>query len=132
MTMEMAIAVDRLCRFIDANLDHPLDLGLLERTSGLSARTLQLQFRQQFGCTPLQWVRTRRLERARQRLQEGHGEDSIIEIALSCGFNHPSMFSAYYRQRFGELPSATLRQARCKEQAVPARPAATVIVWTYG
>ena len=105
-------AFDRVCEYIDGNLDQPLTLSMIERASGLSARTLQQHFRQRFGCTPMQWVRLQRLDGAHRLLLTGQGDATILEIALRCGFNHPSMFSRYYAERFGELPSATLRRVR--------------------
>ena len=34
---------------------------------------------------------------------------SVTEVAYAHGFEHLGRFSAYYRERFGELPSDTVR-----------------------
>ncbi|MNR39034.1 HTH-type transcriptional activator RhaS [compost metagenome] len=52
------------------------------------------------------WLRLQRLDAARAQLRRGDAH-SIAEVALRCGFAHLGRFSAYYRERFGELPSET-------------------------
>jgi transcriptional regulator GlxA family with amidase domain len=50
-------------------------------------------------------VRNRRLERVRAALLTS--EESTSVVALDAGFTHLGRFAAAYRERFGELPSAT-------------------------
>lgn len=65
--------------------------------------------------TPLAYLRSRRLERVRETRRAaaaGGAEASVTQIAQRHGSAHLGRFSAYYRERFGESPSETLRSAR--------------------
>lgn len=103
--------VSRVCEFILANIDRPIALSELERVSGLSARGLQYAFQKRHGCSPMQWLRIQRLERARDRLVARAEGDSVTTVALDCGFSQLGEFARIYARRFGELPSETLRRA---------------------
>jgi adenylate cyclase len=61
--------------------------------------------------TPWAYLRALRLFAARRALSALTG-DPITSIALSAGYTHLSRFACDYRERFGELPSETRRQAR--------------------
>ena len=74
------------------------------------AETLQRQFRQYFGKTVFAVLRDRRFERARQELLRAAPAASVSDIAARCGFTHLARFSAEYRRRYHENPSATLRR----------------------
>jgi AraC-like DNA-binding protein len=100
---------DGLIDYIRTNLDQPLRLSDLEARSHYSSRALQYAFRERLGCTPRQWIRQQRLERALEQLQQGGGGVSVKAIALACGYRHMSQFSADFKRRFGLLPSAVLR-----------------------
>ncbi|MCF8167381.1 MAG: AraC family transcriptional regulator [Rhodoferax sp.] len=100
--------LDAVCDFIRGNLGERITLTDLEKIAGTSARILQYAFQQRFGCTPMQWVREERLLMARRTLQKFREGDSISDAALRYGFMNQSAFSAYYKHRFGELPSETV------------------------
>jgi AraC-like DNA-binding protein len=68
-------------RYIQAHLSSAIALGDVARAAGVSERTLHTHVRR---------------------------AHSVAEVAQRCGFAHLGRFSAYYRERFGELPSATL------------------------
>ena len=95
--------------FIVANLAEALTPTLIARAAGMSVRALHYAFRHNRACTPGEFVRERRLDRARDLLAETAGR-TVTEVALDCGFNHMGDFSAAYRRRFGETPSQTLRR----------------------
>jgi AraC-like DNA-binding protein len=83
----------------------------LVRISGCSARSIHYSFRKLRGVTPMEYLRDYRLAMSRQTLlQPSNAGRSITEIALSCGFNHMSKFTAHYKARFGETPSQTRRR----------------------
>jgi AraC-like DNA-binding protein len=100
---------DELIDYIRANLDQPLRLSELESRSHYSKRALQYAFRQKLGCTPQQWIREQRLEKAMHQLQQDHQCRSVRAIALGCGYRHGGHFSADFKKRFGISPSAARR-----------------------
>lgn len=87
-----------------AHLDEPLSLDALAAVAGLSPHHFHRRFRTAFGETPTAYVRRLRLERAAWRLLLH--SDSILSIALDCGFNDHETFSRAFRRRYGLSPRA--------------------------
>ena len=82
------------------------------RAAGVSERRLETAFRRMFDTTPARFFRQRALSLARERLIDADGLAApVTEIATGLGFRNLSRFSRYYREQFGELPSATVRGA---------------------
>lgn len=81
----------------------------MAQVAGVGARRLQQGFREQIGMGPMAYLRVVRLERVRTDLLLGVG--TVTEVASRWGFTHPGRFAETYRQRFGEAPSRTLRNA---------------------
>ena len=104
--------IGALVEWIDAHLEEPLALSALERQSGYSRRSLQLAFQHRYGCGPVQWIRRRRLERARQALLSPGPEDSVGSIARRFGYRNLPAFSREFSHRFGQAPSLLLREGR--------------------
>lgn len=96
--------------YIEANLLRALTIEDVAAAAGISARGLQLAFRQYRGTTPLGWWRERRLERAHADLLAGRGP--VTEVALAWGFAHLGRFAESYRARYGLSPRDTLGAAR--------------------
>jgi len=96
--------------YIEAHLDLPLTLEDIAAAARISARGLQLAFRQHRGTTPLGFWRDLRLARAHADLLAGAG--SVTDVALRWGFQHFGRFSESYRARYGLCPRDTLRAAR--------------------
>jgi transcriptional regulator GlxA family with amidase domain len=105
-------AFDELIDFIRLNLSEPLNLTMLEEYSHYSRRSLQYAFRERLGCTATQWIRSQRLDLARQHLQHPSPGDTIAGIAARCGYRSLSLFSVEFQQRFHVKPSQLLREAR--------------------
>ena len=63
--------------------------------------------------TPRRRARYLALHRARKRPRMAIWEVFTVEgMATQFGFRHMGRFAEYYRQLFGELPSATLMQVK--------------------
>lgn len=107
--------VQRAIDYIDAHVGDEITVGDIARAACVSVRALEEGFRRERGVAPLAYLRDRRLDRVRDALQQaarrGAGA-SVTDVAQRHGFAHLGRFSAYYRQRFGEAPSETLRAAR--------------------
>ena len=89
--------------------DNP-SMNDVARAAGISVRTLETSFRQHMDVTPHAYLRTLRLQMARQALTRGHDGQSIADIAISHGFPHAGRFAQYYTELFGEAPSETRRK----------------------
>jgi AraC-like DNA-binding protein len=76
---------------------------LLARECGLSAGHFA-------RALPHQWLRRRRVEKAKEEMR---GTDaSLADIALGCGFANQSQFSGVFGKVTGVSPSAWRRQVR--------------------
>lgn len=91
---------------MQARIDTPLSLDDLAAAAGVSVRTINELCRRHRGVTPMELLRHMRLDAVRAQLQ-GQPDLSITEAALTFGFGHLGRFSAYYFERFGELPRQT-------------------------
>lgn len=82
------------------------------RAAGVSVRTLTDAFLKARGQSPMAFQREMRLRGVREELRAAGNDRSVTDIAFGWGFLHPSQFAKLYRQRFGELPSHTVRRAK--------------------
>lgn len=101
--------------YAHAHLDGPLPAETLAGIAGLSVHAFHRRFRAAFGETPAAYVRRLRLERAAWRLQL-HG-DSILAIALDCGFGDHETFSRAFRRHYGLSPREWRRAGRFPARA---------------
>jgi AraC family ethanolamine operon transcriptional activator len=93
-----------------ARLCEPPSLRELCELVGAPERTLHHAFQESFGMTPKAYLRALRLNAAHRRLRRGLG--TVTEVATDLGLFHFGRFATEYRAMFGEMPSATLRDAR--------------------
>lgn len=103
---------EELLDWIESHITEPINLTALEQRSGYSRRNLQLAFHQRFGCGPIQWVRQRRLEKARQYLLDPQPGDSVRAVSARFGYSSVAVFSRDFRAAFGQRPSDLLREGR--------------------
>jgi len=87
----------------------PVSLADVCEHLGVSARALQLAFRQHTGETPMAYLRNIRLDQIHDRLRHAKpGESmSVSQLAADYGFLHLGHFAGHYQARFGELPNQT-------------------------
>jgi len=104
-------AIRAVEEFIEANWDKPIDIHTMAMVAGVSARSLFRQFRKDRGCSPADFAKRIRLDRAREMLEQSAPGGSVTQTALKCGFQNPGHFARDFRLAFGELPSDTLRRS---------------------
>ena len=109
ITQVMAWALD--------HLDEDLSVEMLSRRAGYSTPYFSRAFAAVVGETPANWVLSRRVERAAERLSNGSAR--VLDVALDCGFNDVTTFERAFRRRTGLTPSA-FRRVRSGED-MPAR-----------
>lgn len=98
--------LEQLEAYMRGRLYAPISLVDLAKAIGVSPRTLHVLCHRHRGVAPMVLLRHLRLEAARRRLLSEPGT-SVTDVALEFGFGHLGRFSAYYRERFGELPRDT-------------------------
>lgn len=96
--------VQPVVEFAARHLDEDLSLCALADQAGLSAFYLHRVFSAVAGETPKRFTLRLRLDRAAAMLLTGG--DSVLNVALSCGFQSHEAFCRAFRRRFGMTPSA--------------------------
>ncbi|MDC0598830.1 helix-turn-helix transcriptional regulator [Gammaproteobacteria bacterium] len=72
----------------------------------MSVSTLQRKFKEMYGITVMDYLRTRSLEKARLNLLERR--ISVGEAAFIAGYKHPSNFISAFKRSFGLTPKQLL------------------------
>ena len=75
--------------------------------NGVTGRTVHRLFLKETNMTFAHWREHARLLHALRRIASG---EKIQEIALDCGYNSASAFTAMFRRRFGAPPSSFYRR----------------------
>ncbi len=88
--------------YIDANFDKPVTLAEIARASHLSVSRLAHLFKEQMGITPIDYVTSVRIERAKELLV---GTDqSCTEICFQAGYSNQSYFTRTFKSLVGTTP----------------------------
>lgn len=91
---------------IDAHLFEDLRISDLAYISGFSLSSFKRKFHKVFGMSPAQYIKKKRLEKAKELLE--HTDMRISEIAFDCGFNDLGYFSKCFTAAF-HLPPREYR-----------------------
>lgn len=97
-------AVEKAKTILQASLKHPPAVIDLCRKVGVNKNKLQKGFRLTEGKSVAEYVRTLRMERALDLLEDD--TLSIQDVAEKVGYNGISNFYAVFRQTFGDTPAA--------------------------
>lgn len=101
--------VKRVQEYLRAHAAEPVTADQMAAIAGVSLRSLYAGFREYCGVSPMQYLRTLRLDGARQTLLS-EPDSNIASIAMRWGFGHLGRFSSEYKGRFGETPSQSVRR----------------------
>ncbi len=86
------------------HLDRPVSLRELAQQEAMSVRTFTRRFREETGSTPGQWLTERRLERARELLEQT--DLSVDRVAAAAGFGTGTSLRQHLQAALGVSPSA--------------------------
>lgn len=106
---EPARTVQRACAHIEAHLDEPVTLEALGRELGMSPYHLQRTFKRITGVSPREYARARRMERFKERLQQG---DDVTAATYEAGFGSGSRVYERSDARLGMTPATYRRGGR--------------------
>jgi len=98
--------------YLRENAHRQITIRQLCEVLGIRQRTLEMGFRERFGMTPKNLLKTLRLNGLRRELQNAEHGTTISESAVRWGFNHFGRLAMAYREMFEELPSETMQRAR--------------------
>jgi transcriptional regulator GlxA family with amidase domain len=109
-------SITRVRQYIDRHYAKPLTVPHLARLARLSTFHFIRAFRAQAGVTPHQYVRARRIERARELLVTT--PMPVTDVCDAVGFQSLGSFSALFRRLTGEAPAA-YRARRRRNAVIP-------------
>ena len=92
----------RVVTYIETNIGGRITLANLAATAGLSRMYFAKQFRATTGMRPHDFVLRKRIARAQQMLAAT--SDTLVDIALSVGFQTQSHFTTVFKKFAGYTP----------------------------
>ncbi|WP_241267269.1 GlxA family transcriptional regulator [Streptomyces scabichelini] len=87
-----------------ARLGDPLTLRDLAARDAMSVRTYSRRFREETGLTPMQWITQRRVDRARELLEQT--DHTVDRIAAEAGFGTGASLRQHFHAALGVSPGA--------------------------
>ena len=98
----------RIKEMLDADLSGNISLNELASECGLSTGHFTRAFRRSSGLSPHQWLLRQRIDRSKTMMQLT--QQSLAEIAETCGFADQSHFTRVFTKIVGISPAAWRRQ----------------------
>jgi transcriptional regulator GlxA family with amidase domain len=93
------------------HLDEPHTVASLASRSFMSPRTFARRFTTETGTTPVQWLVTQRVLRARHLLEES--DLDLESVAAECGFGSAALLRHHFRRTVGVTPAEYRSTFRC-------------------
>ncbi|HYG19901.1 MAG TPA: helix-turn-helix transcriptional regulator, partial [Ohtaekwangia sp.] len=97
--------IENAIRCVEENVSNPdFSVEDLSKKLGISRANFYKKILSLTGKSPLEFIRTIRLQHAAQLLEKS--QLTIAEVAYQVGFNNPKYFARYFKEAYHELPSA--------------------------
>ena len=96
----------------ERHLGEPITVEQLAAQACTSVRTLARRFEIQLGTTPLRWLIQRRVQAARERLEES--DAGLERVAEQCGFGSAQNLRLHFSRVTGVSPSSYRRAFRAR------------------
>ena len=100
--------ISQLKEYLDVHLEERLTLEKCSEITYLSISQTIRRFRSAYGMTPCEYLNQRRINTAKQLLQ--NSTLSVEEIASQTGFPDHNYFSKYFKKKVGLSPSKFRKQ----------------------
>jgi len=97
--------------YLEENLTNPeLSVEELSKHVGMSRSSLYSKILDLTGQTPVEFIRSVKLEKAAVLLEKS--DMNVAQIAYSVGFSTPNYFAKSFKTKFGMLPSEYINKMR--------------------
>lgn len=90
-------------QYIESNLDHAITLKEISSIAHVTSSYLCLIFKEKYGVTPMYYINSLRLKKAKELLM--FSEMNISQIANAVGFQTIHYFSRYFKDKENITPS---------------------------
>ena len=97
----------RVIEYVEANFGRAVTVRELAYLAGLSTHHFVRMFQKSLGLTPYQYLLERRVERAKELLQDQTA--NLAQVGLSTGFCSQSHFTSAFHRAVGVTPAAFQR-----------------------
>ncbi|GAA1893319.1 helix-turn-helix domain-containing protein [Streptomyces durmitorensis] len=97
-------STSRAREWAQTRLSEPLTLAEMAEQESMSVRTFSRRFREETGLTPMQWLTQRRVDRARELLEET--DRTVDRIAAEAGFGTGASLRQHFQAGLGVSPGA--------------------------
>lgn len=94
-------AISRSISYVCARLEAPVSIDDLARHAGMSRAVFHRKFKQATTMTPIQFVKSMRLNNAAMKIAGGM---TVNEAAMGVGYISPSQFSRDFKRMYGQSP----------------------------
>ena len=103
--------ISRFKTVIDENLSNAeMNIDFMSKELAMSRIQLYRKVKTLTGCSPVEYLRIRRLKKAQKML---HTKDiTIAEVCYETGFSSPSYFAKCYKDYYNELPSDYVKRIK--------------------
>jgi len=104
------ILVRKAEELIESECESLFTIQEIANKLAISPRKLQTSFKKFRDYTPVQFLKIRKLHKARKLLLSSGNYMTVKEVAIKVGLFDLNRFSKYYAQQFGELASETRKK----------------------
>ncbi|MFQ1702133.1 AraC family transcriptional regulator N-terminal domain-containing protein [Loktanella agnita] len=94
-------AIARSIAHVSSNLDAPISIDEMATRAGMSRAAFHRKFKQATTMSPIQFVKSMRLNTAAMRIAGGI---TVNEAAMDVGYVSPSQFSREFKRMYGQSP----------------------------
>lgn len=95
-------AIARSIAHVSSSLSEPMSIDDMASRAGMSRAVFHRKFKQATTMSPIQFVKSMRLNSAAMRIAEG---TPVNEAALNAGYISMSQFSREFKRMYGQAPS---------------------------
>lgn len=113
-----AYRLSQLLDWLQANLGAVHSTASIAQRTSMSVRTLQRQFQDSTGLSPIKWLNRERIAAAQEVLETS--TKSVGQVAAHCGFGSEESFRKHFRSLTGTSPTAYRAQFRAQLHSVAA------------
>ena len=94
--------VARSIAYVSSQLQEPISIDDMANRAGMSRASFHRKFKQATAMSPIQFVKSMRLNNAAMKIAEGM---SVSEAALGVGYVSASQFSREFKRLYGQSPA---------------------------
>ncbi|WP_338403912.1 AraC family transcriptional regulator [Cellulosimicrobium arenosum] len=123
---EVAVHLRRARDHMDAHFTEPLTLADVAQVAGYSPFHFAREFSRAFGTSPIAYLATRRVERAKDLLRAANL--TVTEVCHAVGFTSLGTFSARFTAMVGVTPTA-YRTEHVRRGGPPPVPGCFALAW---